>query len=50
LLQQYYNKIKEIAVRQKEMGIALNTTNQTSAQTEELLKEFSGQGCLSFPQ
>ena len=50
LLQQYYDKIKEITVRQREMGIALNTTNQTSAQTEELLKEFSGQGCLSFPQ
>ena len=32
------------------MGISLNTTNQTLTQTEELLKTFSGQGVLSFPQ
>jgi hypothetical protein len=50
LFQQYFDKIEEMKVRQTELGIALNTTNQTSAQTEELLKEFSGQGCLSFPQ
>ena len=50
LFQQYYARIEEIKIKQKELGIALNTTNQTTAQTEELLKEFSGQGCMSFPQ
>ena len=50
LSQQYFNRIEETKQKQKNLGIALNSTNQTIPQTEELLKHFSGQGCLSYPQ
>mgnify|MGYP001440584059 CR=1 FL=1 len=50
LIQQYHDNVTMISAKQKALGIALHTTNQTQSQTLELLKDFSGQGCLSFPQ
>ena len=50
LFKQYQTKLSEITARQKQMGISINTTNQTLTQTEELMKTFSGQGALSYPQ
>ena len=50
LIQKYYDNIAKVSEKRKTMGIVLNQTNQTPSQTAELLKNFSGQGCLSFPQ
>ena len=50
LIGQYHDNVRTVLDKRNAMGIALNQTNQTTEQTTDLLKTFSGQGCMSFPQ
>ena len=50
MIQAYHENIDKISEKRKTMGIALKQTTQTTAQTINLLKNFSGRGCMSFPQ